>query len=248
MSDQEQGPSTGTAQQPRPAQPQEEFQVISLDSISAIVKEAIAGVKEYIDDALSNTRAQVIENNKVQIKFRGNRTQHDFNLKQKDSVQKAIVKVQKGDSISTIAELNSVITDIDNRNKLIKLADKSELGWKVVDEYQAEELADNSDDEKRIKAAIKAATAKHNARPKKVNQPRRFVPYKKPAHENYPNPDNSFRRYTGAGRYQPSTYNASRSNDICFACGKFGHWRRSCKEFSSYYNNNKQQGDKTSSQ
>ena len=36
------------------------------------------------------------------------------------------------------------------RLKLIRIADKSECGWKTVDEYVADKLADNSDDEKRL--------------------------------------------------------------------------------------------------
>ena len=36
------------------------------------------------------------------------------------------------------------------RLKLIRIADKSECGWKTVDEYVANKLADNSDDEKRL--------------------------------------------------------------------------------------------------
>ena len=37
-----------------------------------------------------------------------------------------------------------------NRQKHIKVADRSEFGWATVEEYVADELADNSDDEKVI--------------------------------------------------------------------------------------------------
>ena len=37
-----------------------------------------------------------------------------------------------------------------HRQKLIRIADRSELGWMVVDEYEEDELADDSGDEKRI--------------------------------------------------------------------------------------------------
>ena len=46
------------------------------------------------------------------------------------------------------------------RQKLIKIADRSELGWAVVHEYTADELAANSDDEKRMEKAEKAAERK----------------------------------------------------------------------------------------
>jgi hypothetical protein len=34
------------------------------------------------------------------------------------------------------------------KTKLLKIADRSEHGWATVEEYQEDELADNSDDEK----------------------------------------------------------------------------------------------------
>ena len=43
------------------------------------------------------------------------------------------------------------------RQKLIRIADRSEHGWATVEEYMEDELADNSDDEKRIqKAEVRA--------------------------------------------------------------------------------------------
>lgn len=36
------------------------------------------------------------------------------------------------------------------RLKLIRIADKSDCGWKTVNEYVADELAENSEDEKRL--------------------------------------------------------------------------------------------------
>ena len=46
--------------------------------------------------------------------------------------------------------LESGIEVISKRVKAIKLADKSEFGWATVDEYLSDELASDSDDEKRI--------------------------------------------------------------------------------------------------
>ena len=43
------------------------------------------------------------------------------------------------------------------RQKLIRIADRSDHGWGVVAEYTADELADDSGDEKRIEKAEKAA-------------------------------------------------------------------------------------------
>ena len=49
---------------------------------------------------------------------------------------------------------------IHRRQKLIKIADRSKDGWKVVEEYESDELASNSEDEKRIRKAKEAASRK----------------------------------------------------------------------------------------
>ena len=49
---------------------------------------------------------------------------------------------------------------IRKRQKLIRIADKSADGWKVVDEYVSDELASGSEDEKRLKKANEAASRK----------------------------------------------------------------------------------------
>ena len=43
------------------------------------------------------------------------------------------------------------------RQKLIKIADRSDQGWKTADEYEKDPVAIYSDDEKRIKKAESAA-------------------------------------------------------------------------------------------
>ena len=47
---------------------------------------------------------------------------------------------------------------LQHRQKLVKLADQSENGWRTVTEYETHSLADDSEDEKRIlRAESKAA-------------------------------------------------------------------------------------------
>ena len=55
---------------------------------------------------------------------------------------------------------------VTHRQKLIKLADRSEHWWRVVKEYQSNSLAENEDDEKRImKAELQQLKKKVAVRP-----------------------------------------------------------------------------------
>ena len=46
---------------------------------------------------------------------------------------------------------------ISERQKLIKIADRSEYGWGVVAEHQEDELASGSDDQRKLEKAERAA-------------------------------------------------------------------------------------------
>ena len=49
---------------------------------------------------------------------------------------------------------------VSKRIKVIKMADKSDFGWSTVNEYLSDELASNSDDEKRMYRAERRAERK----------------------------------------------------------------------------------------
>ena len=52
------------------------------------------------------------------------------------------------------AAVEESMTLLMDRQKAIRLADRSELGWAVVNEYGEDELAEDSEDEKRIAKAV----------------------------------------------------------------------------------------------
>ena len=57
-------------------------------------------------------------------------------------------------------DLNCAMNELSHRNKMIKLADGSQGGWATVSEYETHDLADNSEDERRIIKAESRAMSK----------------------------------------------------------------------------------------
>ena len=64
---------------------------------------------------------------------------------------------------------------INHRQKLIRIADEAEMGWKVVQEYDAHPLADDSEDEKRLYRAESRANRKAKAEKAKQRPTRRYI-------------------------------------------------------------------------
>ena len=113
------------------------------------------------------------------------------------------------------------------RQKHILLADKSKFGWMIPQEYKKNDLADDSDDEKKIiRAEARARSqAKQNA------QRARFAPVRRDYPKSLPISSNSAEDSSSAIRPIPTVGGQSRSQikpGSCFACNKPGHWKAQC--------------------
>ncbi|XP_061167205.1 uncharacterized protein LOC133176050 [Saccostrea echinata] len=122
-------------------------------------------------------------------------------------------------------------------------ADSSPAGWKTVNEYQSNEIADNSDDEKKIRSAENRAL-RHQ------KQNKRFQPYGtqktppaaaagSPAQLAFPGVSSTFQPFPAfqQQQQQPFLYGQGRNKqsrrqpmpyDVCFNCFATGHWKSNC--------------------
>lgn len=109
---------------------------------------------------------------------------------------------------------------------MIKLADQSEHGWKMVAEYESNPVASDSDDEKRIYKAEARASRKSRIDRGGRRGRWRSYPYRR-----------TFRRTVDLGdNNQPQTQQTKRAG-ICFACSMPGHWKFECPTVKAANNN-----------
>ena len=92
-----------------------------------------------------------IEEQATEFKCKGNRKQFEFNAELDEILSRILYSADKAEKVEQLA--NEAKTTIKKRQKLIKTADKSKDGWLVVEEYESDDLASETDDEKRLKKA-----------------------------------------------------------------------------------------------
>jgi hypothetical protein len=155
--------------------------------------------------------------------------QFKFNSKVVSSLYEAREANKGGDGATTHDKISQGIELLDYRQKLVKLADSSEAGWKTVDEYVSNPIADNSDDEKRMDRARVRANRKVKAVKTSKGAGRgRFHPYRAsstPPAANHRGPPG------GNPFYNQQSFPTVKTG-TCYGCGLGGHWRRECPSFS----------------
>ena len=138
------------------------FEARVLDSISALSSSfdaKLADFKEQLMEEQKMENDRLTKKLKLEKKFefrrKGNEIQH---AKAVVDEAAAILDKHPATSLERAKEaLKEGMHLIDERQKLIKIADRSESGWLTAQEYETDEIADDSDDEKRIARAERQA-------------------------------------------------------------------------------------------
>ena len=236
----EQGSSTATGGSQ--AVSREEFQ--RLFSTIADKKGQLTNLKHDLSQERSEADERLVKhlkaNKKTVFKKKGNERQYAFN----EEVYKTIhVAQQSLESTPPNVErvwqsLQEGESLIKKRQKLMKVADRLEHGWATVEEYVTDELAENSDDEKRLfKAEARAGRKLKASSESKVKKPSGKGGYGNNSvwklNWNSLRPQVPMaavaRHLKGRELAQAQIVRAQPPVvGPCFQCGKLGHLRKAC--------------------
>ena len=184
-----------------------------------------------------SNRIQFEVNSEALEKFQGSSAQL---LKTPPNVDKAYALLQEGTSI------------LEERNRLILIADQSEAGWATVEEYQQRRVA-KDDDDKRLRKAEKSASKRMKRKKEKKSKSRHYSrdSYDHGYYQRQYGPRNIYSRDIDTRQFNSGFQQFGKRRrgpspeDICFSCGRPGHWRTQCtargpstSSGSSYYSYN----------
>lgn len=185
----------------------------------------------------------------------GNKVQFVFNSDIDDQIKQALWAVEHNKPDYAREVLSDTQAKINQRNKLIKVADSSEGGWDTANQYQANPIADDSDDESKLQKAESRAIRKRKNKQMeqdKVKKQKLSGGFNNASHFISPSvsgwghaatpmwgqgttmPFGGAAGFGGpSGSLQSGAPNLFRGQGAagkgsCFGCGSFSHWRRDC--------------------
>ncbi|XP_053401945.1 uncharacterized protein LOC128557757 [Mercenaria mercenaria] len=176
--------------------------------------------KEDSEWAAENVRKKVRTDNSLSFKNVSNRKQYLFNADIADLLDSAQKAINLRNASKATDFLEEAKSKIKHRNKLICIADSSSAGWLTIQEYEQNEVASDSDDDKKIRRAEERAKAK-------LEKSKKFESDNSSAG----NSNQSFRSYrrelqrnTVAGQQKT----VGSRDIVCYACGGVGHFATGC--------------------
>ena len=176
-------------------------------------------------------------------KKEGLKRQNEIAQKVIKKLELALSSLELNDNPRTRALIKEAREVLKQRTKELRIADNSEAGWETVNAYRSHPVAEDSDDDKRIRKAKKLAKERMANRSKRTRFGRRGNYNRRPFNRNWQNRDDFNPQYkdptyrsTGATRGlesgQRATYYPNRRrpspNSLCFHCGQPGHWQDQC--------------------
>ena len=180
-----------------------------------------AAVKRAMERQSTSTATSKKPKKDPEFKSKGNKKRYEVNDEVISQIEGAIDDIGRNEVDQAKEKLEAGKKTLLKQQKLIRLADREESGWRVVEHYISDDLASDSDDEKAIAKARKEALASIKKRKSKGSPDfrNRF------GRDRWSSRDEATRK-PWQGRFD-RTYKR-KSSDVCFRCFREGHWQNAC--------------------
>ena len=154
-----------------------------------------------------------------EFRFAGNKKQYQLNKEVLEKIDEALAMDDGEDRTKKLTEGKDLLVE---RNKHILLAEK--YGWDTVACYTADPLASDSDDEKKIRKAVKESK-QLRSRAAEVPKAKGVIPHTSDRRVILERGNASYATPLVAGKQsQPRD-----GRSVCFRCFKPGHFARECR-------------------
>ena len=160
-------------------------------------------------------------------KFKRKSNEEQFKVNKKvmekiDDCDRSLKESEIQQAKENLAEASNILKQ---RQKVIRIADESEMGWKDVDEYIQSEVASDEEDQKRIPRAQSRAARK--AKSDRGRRARQYFPYGRSFGGPRPvvAPTATITQPIPTQQQQQPQ---QRRSGTCFSCGEIGHWKFEC--------------------
>jgi hypothetical protein len=191
----------------------------------------LSGIENNLNDRAVNL-AKKVKKADPSFRFKGNQVQIELNAEISGNINVVLSELGRKNVRKAVKLLEDSLAVLKKRNKLIQIADKSEGGWTTVDEYLSAEVASDSEDQNRIRAAENRGVKKIKTSKKDDKQrgKRRPAEAAGAITQTTHNDGSSIasrsyqiQPFRAAGACAPAPHNISKANDSCHNCGLFGH-------------------------
>jgi hypothetical protein len=179
---------------------------------SAKLKDFDNQQKERSESQMSRLQSELSSSDEYKFQRKSCEDQYKFNRKLTVALKEADSHLEPRDAGAVLAKQKMFdgMEHLRYRQKLVKMADSPELGWRVVQEYTANPLADDSEDDKKILRAQTRAERKSKAEKAKKKH---LTPYIRPAAKATSSSGNNA---SGKSTVRPG---------VCYNCFKPDHWQ-----------------------
>ena len=203
------------------------------NAILSAVNLQISSLQTNLLSAQADLSSQIvseIQPDSYVFKKKRNEQQFNFNRKVIQKSSSALKALESSNIVKAREELSEGISLLNNRQKIIKLADKSEFGWATV-----KELVDDKADASKIKKAEKRAATRIKSLQEKKRKTvaktssastSQFAPTRNSNYFGQFQPNIPY--FRPQSRYSPHPSSSFKSLDLCYRCGKRGHWANYC--------------------